>query len=118
MSSHTDWYGHAKHRPMQVHSSKTWETAVGGTRNEIRAIYGSTDNAMQDHRNDPLCHIVDDATGMRDNKPYVPTTQHSFYTVTTTVAPDAERTASLIRRAIARNMTLVDYCAMVGQPLY
>lgn len=92
-------------RSMQAHSSRTWETAVGGTRNHARAVFGSKDGG---DTNVAMCHVVDDTTGIRDGRNYVPNPEKSH------VEWDAD---TIIRRSISLGISIVEYCAMHGIPL-
>lgn len=108
----------AGRRPQQTHNSQSWETAVGGSRSAIHAIYGSSDRATLDYTNSTLCKVVDNDTGMRDGIPFIPTTTGRHSDVETMPAVTDERIAYLVARATATHRPLVAYCAMIGQPLY
>lgn len=105
----------AGQRPMQTHNSQSWENAVGGTRNSVRAIYGSTDRAREDHRNDTLCRIKENVIAVSEPRASDPT--WVGYTDTTPVVPTSEEVAKWVARAQARNMTLVAYLAKIGRTL-
>jgi len=122
IKSRAEWFGHAgkpgKVTSTRAHNGKSWETSVGGMRNTVRAIYGSTDHASEDHRNDPLCHVVTDVK-VCDNLGRV--VHLDTFGITEFVPPTqeehAQEVARLVRRATKLGMTLVEYAAMVGVKL-
>jgi len=132
-----NWYGNAQsaHTAPRTHNGAQWEHAVGGMRSTVRAIYGSTDKASEDHTNSVLCKALDVAKAAAlhtvrhydgpEYKPNVyryapsngPIAERTTPEVPTTVEPSAQDVAWLTRRATARKMTLVEYCAAIGIPL-
>lgn len=133
-----EWFGVAQSARTNVrrtHGQRSL-SRVSGTTNIIRAIYGSTDHARDDHRNDALCVVVDDAKHCYTNDPtlsvpaYKPSYgnyvgRYSEYqnTFSPHIAPQAQENKpsieleSLLIRARHYNMTLVEYCAKIGVQL-
>lgn len=112
------------------HNSERFEDAVGGMRGFVRAVYGSTDAARQDHTNDPLCRVANDSKlnlAIGDPRVHVAYDHTGYvgrYTSYEVIsdAPKATATTSeptidvdvIVRRAIARGLTVVEYCSQIG----
>lgn len=129
-----NWYGDAqsaKQAP-RTHSGNRALAKVGGTDNKrfpnigiARAIYGSTDRATEDHRNDALCVLAPASAVFTDNPVYAGQEYgHNVFRyadhVPITDAPQPLESPSedyinlLFARADKRGMTIVDYCAAIG----
>lgn len=101
----------AKHRPMPVHNSQTFERKVGGKRDSAVVCYGSNDDAKRDHRNDALCVIKDNVQAVTQYGTTDVRNANNRDYYTSTPAIDINL---LLRRATNRHMTLVAYCNMIG----
>jgi len=109
----------AQHRPMPTHNSKLFEQSVGGTRNAIRAIYGSTDNATTDHKNDALCKVVDSVNESQDLKHGITDMRHSNARdyIVEWQAPSVEQILAWAKRAERMGMTIEQYVNTLGVPV-
>ncbi|SRR6266496_2893141 len=124
-----------------VNSKSNWRSATLDPRS-CRAIYGSTDSASEDHANSVLCRALDVVKSVKlhtarhydgpeygpnvyryapSNGPITESTESSVPTSADSApsdgVPSKADIAYLLKRATARKMTLVEYCALIGIPL-
>lgn len=132
-----NWYGNAQSARQAPRTANAVRTinAVGGMKHTVRAIYGSTDNAIGDHGNDALCRVATakQEAALHEFHPYQGAHyahnifRYASHDVTRDALPMVESDTDetefvpdidfLLHRALARGMTLVAYCAMIGQPI-
>lgn len=120
---------HSPRTNVRQHNSSLTLARVGGTKHSIRAIYGSTDSATMDHKNDPLCKVALTNKPTYTNDPqyrgaaynpkgFVGRASEMLTVVSQDVPVAAEPQtfdlAALLARAARKGMTLVQYCALIG----
>lgn len=138
------WYGKAhsaRQAPRSANAARTLR-AVGGANSRTstsvtmdprgcRAVYGSTDRATLDHSNAALCKVltIAKAQGLHEQRHYSGTeygravyrlaasgnqSSAEEWTTPGTDTLSADDAAWIVRRAEARNMSLVVYAATMG----
>lgn len=101
---------YAGQRAMQTYRSQSWENAVGGTRTTMRAIYGSSDRALLDHRNDTMCHLApEDLTTTNEPRRIDREFVSTWDNVSTYTPPTVEQVQFWARRAERKGMTVLQY---------
>lgn len=121
IKSRPECFGHAgkpgKSTAMKRQHSAKWDNSVGGMTHLVRAIYGSSDHATEDHSNSPLCRVVDSVNSTLEPRRIVRENTVTFEHVHEWTPPTVEQINKWAIRAAKLGMSLLDYAHKYSLPV-